>query len=63
MTELLKILLEQLLIPEIAVAIRAHYNATGKMPTDQQVMDALALDADAILAKGKAWQDAHPPKP
>ena len=58
---LIAILLQQIIIPEVAAVIRAHANATGgKMPTDAEVIAALQLDADRALAIGQAWLAAHP---
>lgn len=62
-TGLLAILIQQVIIPEVAVAIRAHRNATGKMPTDAEVMAALQVDADRYIQVGEAWLAAHPPTP
>ena len=55
-------LLTQVLIPEVMTAIRAHRNATGKMPTDAEVLAALDLDADRVIAIGEAWLKANPPR-
>jgi hypothetical protein len=62
---LIAALLTQVVIPEIAAVIRAHHNATGNMPTDEQILAALGKDADANIAVGQAWLNAHPvtPKP
>lgn len=57
---LLAALITQVLIPEISAIIRAHRNATGRMPTDAEVMAALQGDADAGIAIGSAWLAAHP---
>ncbi len=45
----------QNLLPLAIVAIRAHFNATGAMPTDEQVIAALALDTTAEIAKADAY--------
>lgn len=58
---LLAALIENVLIPEIAAAIRAHVNATnGKLPTDAEVLAALDLNASRVIAVGEAWLAAHP---
>ena len=59
-SQLLIALLQQVVIPEIATAIRAHFNATGQMPTDADILKALALDASTGVAIGQAWLAAHP---
>ena len=48
-------LIQNVLIPEVAVAIRAHHNATGQFPTDAQVIAALAVDADGVIARGQSF--------
>lgn len=58
---MLAALISQVLVPEIATAIRAHHNATGAMPTDAQVMAALQLDTQRAIDLGSAWLAAHPP--
>lgn len=52
---LLQAILTEILVPEIAAVIRAHHNATGAMPTDDQVIAALGTDADRYLALGTAF--------
>jgi hypothetical protein len=59
---LLAALISQVIVPEIATAIRAHHNATGKMPTDAEILAALGADADKGIAVGSAWLAAHPLK-
>lgn len=60
---LLSILLQNL-IPLITVAIRAHANATGgTLPTDAQVLAALAFDTDAAIKRGEEWLALHPAPP
>jgi len=51
---LLQLLLNTV-VPLVATAIRAHKNATGKMPTDAEVMAALDIDADKFIAEGEAF--------
>ncbi|MEO8481081.1 MAG: hypothetical protein ABI634_02655 [Acidobacteriota bacterium] len=52
--ELLKLLLNTV-VPIVATAIRAHHNATGRMPTDAEVQAALQFDADRYIAEGEAF--------
>ncbi len=59
MGELLKALLQQVVVPEIVTAIRAHHNATGTLPTTEQVLAALGADTAAGIAIGEAWLAAH----
>ena len=61
MNPLLLALLQQVVIPEVLAIVRAHRNATGKMPTDAEVLAALGADADSGIAIGEAWLAAHPP--
>ena len=46
-------------IPEIATPVRAHHNATGKMPTNEEILAALNIDADRCIAIGEAWLKAN----
>jgi hypothetical protein len=57
---LIAALLQQVVIPEILAIIRAHHNATGNLPTDAQVIAALATDASGVISTGSAWLAAHP---
>jgi len=57
---LIQALIQQVLLPEIMTAIRAHKNATGKLPTDAEVLDALTSDAENGIAVGDAWLASHP---
>lgn len=57
---LISALIAQVAIPEILAVIRAHHNATGQLPTDAQVIAALAVDADGVIQTGQAWLAAHP---
>lgn len=63
MTPLIFAILQQVIIPEIVVAVRSHFNATGNLPTDEQVIAALNLHADRVVAIGEAWLASHPPTP
>lgn len=60
MSPLLIALLQNVVIPEIIVAIKAHYNATGQMPTEAQIMAAVDTTAARITARGEAWLAVHP---
>lgn len=53
-------LLQQVAIPEILAVIRAHFNATGKLPTDADVIAALSSDTTSGISTGQAWLAAHP---
>lgn len=48
-------LLQNVVLPEIFAIFRAHHNATGQMPTDEQVLAALQLDADRVINVGEAF--------
>jgi hypothetical protein len=53
---LLQAILTEILVPEIAAVIRAHHAASGgSMPTDEQVIAALGMDADRFIALGTAF--------
>jgi hypothetical protein len=54
---LLQLLLNTV-VPLVATAIRAHHNATGKMPTDAEVQAALQIDADRYIAEGTAFLES-----
>lgn len=56
-------LIQQIILPEVLVAIRAHRNATGQDPTDAQILAALQIDATKGITIGQAWLAAHPPTP
>lgn len=55
MGALIAALVQNVLIPEITVAIRAHQAATGALPTDAQIIAALNLDEDRLRSVGNAW--------
>ena len=57
---LLIALLQNVVIPEIIVAIKAHHNATGNYPTETEVLAAVDTTAARITARGTAWLAAHP---
>ena len=60
MTAVLLALIQQVVIPEVAAIIRAHYNATGKFPTEAEIFKALGVEADGVIGIGTAWLAAHP---
>ena len=60
MTPLILAMLQNVIIPEVLVAIRSHWNATGNLPTDAQILAALALNADRVVAIGESWLASHP---
>lgn len=59
MNPLLIALIQQVLIPEIAIVFRAHANAGLPPPTEAQVLAALGADADKGITVGQAWLAAH----
>ena len=63
MTPLILAILQNVVIPEVIVAIRSHFNATGQLPTDAQILAALNLNADRVVAIGESWLASHPPSP
>ena len=60
---LIAVLVKDILLPEVTAVIRAHSNATGTMPTDQQILDALQLDANTIIDRGQRYLAALTPAP
>ncbi len=50
----------QMLVEQIAVVFRAHQNANLPPPTSEQVLAALAFDADKGIKIGDDWLAAHP---
>lgn len=63
MTPLIIALLQQIVIPEVVAVIRAHYAASGKMPTEAEVFAALGVNANGVISVGEAWLAAHPETP
>ena len=58
--ELLALILKDIVIPEVLAAVRAHSNATnGRLPSDEEVLRALDLDAARVIAVGERWLQAH----
>lgn len=60
MTPLIIALLQNVIVPEVIVAIKAHYAAKGTMPTEAEVMAALDLTAASVIRVGEDWLAAHP---
>lgn len=60
MNALLMALLQQVVIPEIAVVFRAHANAGLPPPTSDQIIAALGVDTATGIQIGQAWLAAHP---
>ena len=61
---LIKILIEQIVVPEVAAIIRAFIAGSGgSTPTDAQVIAALQFDADKGIAIGQAYLAATAPPP
>ena len=52
---LIAALIEQIVVPEIAAIVRAHHNATGKTPTDTEILAALQADTSRYIQLGEAF--------
>jgi hypothetical protein len=63
MTALILAILQQAVVPEAMAYIRARWTRTGQLPTDQEVIAALNLKVEDLVAIGEAWLAAHPPVP
>lgn len=59
MEELIKQMIA-LLAPVVIHAFEAHQKLHGTPPTVEQLRAILDTHADAILAKGEAWELSHP---
>jgi hypothetical protein len=44
----------------IIAAIRAHHNATGQFPTNEQILAAVPFEADEIHQMWASWSALHP---
>ena len=54
-------IIEQILVPEIAMIIKSFTAGSGGTPpTDAQVIALMNSDADKVIAAGNAWLAAHP---
>lgn len=53
-------ILQSGVVPEIMAFIRDRFTATGKMPTDAQVIDRLVVMAASVIAKGEDYLATHP---
>jgi hypothetical protein len=62
-TPIILALIQQGVIPEVLAFIRERFTRTGALPTDEEVIAALVLKADAITAIGVAWLESHPADP
>lgn len=61
MIPLISLLLQQLIVPEVVNAIKAHQATNaGQFPTTEQIIEIMNANADAIIARSKAWQAVHP---
>lgn len=60
MTAILLALLQAGIVPEIMSFVRDHFTATGKMPTDAQVLERVTVLATAIVTKGEDYLATHP---
>lgn len=56
---LLNALIFDVALPEITNAIRKHREATGEMPTDDQVKALLQADMDRIVTTGDSYLAKH----
>lgn len=46
--------------PVIAGIIRNHHQATGEIPTDEQIRAELLANVEKYLGEGAAWKASHP---
>lgn len=59
--DILGAIITNIVVPEVVALIKMHYNATGKLPTDAEVIAALPVTCDTHIAIGEAWLVARPP--
>jgi len=52
-------LINQVVVPEILEIVRRR-QAAGQTITDAEIIAELANRAQAVIAQGQAWLDAHP---
>ena len=55
--------IEQASMPLILMVlgiIKAHVNATGKFPSEDEIIAAIPIKAEAIKDLWKAWDATHP---
>jgi fucose permease len=53
-------ILQSGVVPEIMAFIRDRFTATGKLPTDAQVIDRLVVLAASVITKGEDYLATHP---
>jgi hypothetical protein len=59
-TAVLMAILQSGVVPEIMAFIRDRFTATGKLPTDAQVIDRLVVLAASVITKGEDYLATHP---
>ena len=57
--DLLNVLLQDAVIPELMSFIRAHFLHSGTLPTDEEAIAHLQQHAQAVIATGEAWLAQH----
>lgn len=60
MSAILIALIQAGLVPELMAFVRDHFTKTGKMPTDQQVIEKCLALAAGIIQKGEDYLATHP---
>lgn len=58
--QLIAILVNNILVPEIVGIIRRHHASTGEVPTEEEIKAQMNVKADALIAQADAWLAAHP---
>jgi hypothetical protein len=56
-------LISQFAMPLVSSIIRAHFNATGNLPTEAEIIAALPKDAATYSALGQAFLNQTPLAP
>lgn len=57
--ELIAALIQQVAIPEILAWLK-RLRDNGETLDDAAILAKLNMDADAVIARGRAWLDTHP---
>lgn len=55
--------IEQAAMPGILMLlsiIKAHHNATGQIPSEQQILAAIPVDQQTLKTMWDGWTAAHP---
>lgn len=50
----------KIVLPIVMELISKHYNATGALPTEEEILNQLQENADKAIAVADAWLEAHP---